>query len=83
MIPRIKSIQPQNGFKLLVVFDEGQQVIYDVNEDIEQIPDFEILKTEPKLFENVQIDQSRTCIYWSDRVDLPSDTILEYGTLLK
>ena len=46
---------------------------------IETIDDFRVLKTEPHLFENLQIDESRTCIYWNDRVDLPSDTLLEYG----
>ncbi len=80
MIPRIKSVEPQEGYRLLVQFDEGQIVIYDVSEDIESLEDFEPLKTEPALFRNFQIDESRTCIYWSDRIDLPSDTILEYGT---
>jgi len=53
-----------------------------VKVDIAQIPDFSVLKTERGLFDNVRIDESRTCIYWSDRVDLPSDTLLEYGSLI-
>lgn len=79
MIPRIKKVTPQSDYKLLIAFDGGETVIYDVMEDILQIPDFTVLKTEYGLFENVQLDESRTCIYWSDRVDLPSDTLLEYG----
>ena len=79
MIPRIKSIQPRENYKLFVVFDSGESIIYDVGEDIAQIPDFSVLKTEYGLFENLQLDESRTCVYWSDRVDLPSDTLLEYG----
>lgn len=79
MIPRIKEIKPQEGYKLRISFDGGEKVIYDVNENILQIPDFSVLKTEHGLFENFQIDESRTCVYWSDRVDLPSDTLLEYG----
>ena len=43
------------------------------------LEDFEPLKTEHGLFENYQLDDSRTCIFWSDRIDLPSDTLLEYG----
>lgn len=27
----------------------------------------------------VIIDKSRTCVYWNDRIDLPSDTLYEYG----
>ena len=79
MIPRIKSIKPQENYKLLIQFDGGETVIYNVLEDIDAIDDFGPLKTERGLFENVQLDDSRTCIYWSDRIDLPSDTLLEYG----
>ena len=80
MIPRIKNLQVKEDYKLLVSFDSGETVIYDVNEDIDSIPDFMILKTEKGLFENVRLDESRTCVYWSDKVDLPSDTLLEYGS---
>ena len=79
MIPRIKSVKPQDNYKLLIQFDGGETVLYNVLEDIDAIDDFGPLKTERGLFENVQLDDSRTCIYWSDRIDLPSDTLLEYG----
>lgn len=79
MIPRINSITPQNDYKLLISFDSGESVLYDVNDDINHIDDFSILRTEEGLFENVRLDESRTCVYWSYRVDLPSDTLLEYG----
>ena len=79
MIPRIKKIEPREGFRLHIVFDGGEEVIYDLNDDISKIPDFSIPKTENGLFENFKMDESRTCVYWSDRVDLPSDTLLEYG----
>ena len=79
MIPRIKTFQPLEGFQLLVSFDDGYLVRYDVAEDIAAIPAFADLKTEYGLFENAQLDSSRTCIYWSDQIDLPSDTIYEYG----
>lgn len=32
---------------------------------------------------DAQLDSSRTCIFWNDRVDLASDTILEYGVVQK
>ncbi len=79
MIPRIKSVKPEDNYKLLIQFDGGETVLYNVLEDIDAIDDFGPLKTERGLFENVQLDDSRTCIYWSDRIDLPSDTLLEYG----
>ena len=80
MIPRIKDIQPLADYKLFVRFDEGKEVVYDVGEDIRSIEAFEDLKAIPGLFENVSLDSSRTCIIWNERIDLPSDTIFEYGT---
>lgn len=80
MIPRIKQITPLKGFKLLVDFDEGRRCVYDVEEDIRQIPDFAELRTLPGLFESATLDSSRTCVVWNDRIDLPSDTIYEYAT---
>ena len=79
MIPRIKGIKTLNNYRLLVEFDNGKRVVYDVKEDIETLADFRVLETEYGLFQNVQLDASRTCIYWNDQVDLASDTVLEYG----
>lgn len=64
---------------LKATFDDGRTVYYDVAEDVASIPDFEPLASVPGLFEQVQLDQSRTCIYWNDRIDLPSDAIYEFG----
>ena len=79
MIPRIKSIEPKADFKLLVDFDEGRRVIYDVADDIQNIEAFKELETLPGLFGNARLDSSRTCRVWNERVDLASDTIYEYG----
>lgn len=78
-IPRIKSIKPLKDYKLHVIFDNGISVIYDVLEDIRTIKEFEILVSQQGLFQNAKLDESRTCVYWNDRIDLASDTILEYG----
>ena len=79
MIPRIKSFNPMKDYQLLVTFDDGRVVLYDVMDDIRSIPAFKDLETEYGLFANAQLDPSRTCIYWNDQTDLPSDTIYEYG----
>ena len=72
MIPKIKDITPLPDFLLRVVFD-------DVKEDMEQIESYRDLRSITGLFNQVQLDQSRTCVFWNDRIDLPSDTIYEYG----
>ncbi|MBR1926762.1 MAG: DUF2442 domain-containing protein [Bacteroidales bacterium] len=79
MIPKIRKVIPEEDFFLFVEFDDGQKVVYDVKNDIKSISDFRSLKSEKGLFQNVQIDSSRTCVFWTDRIDLPSDIILEYG----
>ncbi len=79
MIPRIRSVKPMPNYRLAVTFDDGRAVVYDVSEDIEQIDDFHDLHEIPDLFGQVQLDQSRTCVFWNDRIDLPSDTLYKYG----
>lgn len=79
MIPRIKSVKPLKDCILYVVFDNGRAVYYDVKEDINTIEDFQDLESIKGLFAQVQLDESRTCIFWNDRIDLPSDAIYECG----
>lgn len=79
MIKRIKKIEPLTDFQLAVQFDDGKKVIYDAKEDIETLPGYHLLREIRGLFESVQLDESRTCVYWNDEIDLPSDAIYEYG----
>lgn len=79
MIPRIREVKPLPGYMLNVLFDDGKSVIYDVKEDIEQIPSYRELEEIYGLFNQVQLDKSRTCVYWNENIDLPSDTLCEYG----
>ena len=81
MIPRIKSVQPLKGFLLHVVFDDGKDCIYNVNDDIDTIKEYQDLKTICGLFEQVQLDESRTCVFCNDFIDLPSDAIYEHALI--
>lgn len=78
MFPRIKSVKPLENYLLKVVFDNGKSGIYDVKDDINTIPQYQDLETIEGMFEQVQLDESRTCVFWSDKIDLPSDTIYEF-----
>ena len=78
MIPRINSIKPLPDYKLAVAFDDGKRVTYDVKEDM-NLPGYGLLREVNGLFQQVQLDQSRTCVFWNDEIDLPSDAIYEYG----
>lgn len=79
MIPRIAQIEPRNDCVLYVIFDDGKKVLYDVKDDIRTLPTYQALLTEHGLFQNFQLDASRTCVFWNDEIDLPSDIIYEYG----
>jgi len=78
MIQRISSITPLPDYMLSVTFDDGKHVIYDVKEDM-HLPGYHLLRDVAGLFQQVQLDQSRTCVYWNEDIDLPSDAIYEYG----
>ena len=78
MIPRIRTIVPLPDYLLSVSFDDGKQVVYDVKTDF-NLPGYRLLAEVPGLFKQVQLDQSRTCVYWNDEIDLPSDAIYEFG----
>lgn len=79
MIPRIKYVEPRPNYHLSVEFDDGRKVIYDVNDDINTLPTFAALRNTYGLFKQVQLDSSRTCVFWNDEIDLASDSIYEYG----
>ena len=78
MIPRISSIKALPDCRLFASFDDGKRVIYDVKTDL-NLPGYCALVDIPGLFDQAQLDKSRTCVYWNDEIDLPSDTIYEYG----
>ena len=78
MIPRIKTLCALPDCLLSVSFDDGKQVIYDVKTDLD-LPGYRVLVEVPGLFNQVQLDESRTCVYWNEDIDLPSDAIYEYG----
>lgn len=79
MIPRISHIETLPDLLMRVRFDDGRVVLYDVGEDVKDIPSYAPLATLTGLFSQAKLDQSRTCVYWNDEIDLPSDAIYEYG----
>ena len=78
MIYRIKHLDPLPDYLLSVTFDDGKHVLYDVSDDF-NLPGYSPLRDVPGLYRNVQLDESRTCVYWNADIDLPSDIIYEYG----
>ncbi len=79
MIPRIKKLSALDNYVLFVEFDDGYKVMYNVMDDIKTLPSFRALAEVYGLFQQAQLDTSRTCVYWNDEIDLASDSIYEYG----
>ena len=79
MIQRICSIKALPDYVLSVSFDDGRKVLYDVKDDM-GLPGYSLLREVEGLFQQVQLDRSRTCVFWNDEIDLPSDAIYEFGT---
>ena len=79
MIPKIKLVEPLHNYILKVSFADGKVVLYDVKENIETLPGYDSLKDIKGLWQQVQVDQSRTCVFWNDYIDLASDSIYEFG----
>ncbi len=75
--PRIINVNALQDYCLRISFDDGRTVIYDMKEDIATLPGYDELLH--GLFPYFEVDKSRTCISWSERIDLPSDTLYEYG----
>ena len=67
------------GYNLYAEFDDGRKVTYNLMDDIATLPNSSMLTDIAGLFEQAALDSSRTIVYWNDLVDLPSDTIYEYG----
>lgn len=79
MIIRIKNVRPLDNYILYVEFDDNRCVEYDMNEDINTLPEYDSLRNITGLWQMVKLDESRTCVFWNDKIDLPSDILYEYG----
>lgn len=58
MIHRIKNIRPLPDYMLHVIFD-------DVKDDIQALEGYKDLENITGLFQQAQLDYSRTCVFWN------------------
>jgi hypothetical protein len=66
--PRIRSVRPLSGKRLLVAFDEGTSKLYDCSPLLSSEA-FAPLANEV-LFRNVQADAHGFGVIWNDQIDL-------------
>lgn len=72
---RIRSAETLPDYKIRVTFDDGVEIVYDMNYGIDNWPGYDDLKVIDGLFEQMQLDTSRTYLYWNDYIDIPADVI--------
>ncbi len=77
--PKIKSVEPLEGKRLLVIFQNNIKKIYDCNPLLEE-EIFTPLKDD-SLFRSVKIDQGGYGIIWTDEIDLSESEIWINGAL--
>jgi len=68
VIPRIKSVRPLEGRRLLVTFANGVQKIYDC-QGLLNLDRFQLLKHEA-FFKAVTVDPGGYGVSWNDEMDL-------------
>jgi len=83
MTHRIQCVIPRENFMIEATFFNGDVKCYDVTQLFSIFPQFRILQTVNKLFENVVVDAGGYGITWNDELDLDAETIWEDGVLIE
>ena len=79
MFHKVKHVNALSDFKLSVQFSEGVTKIYNMEVVCSKLPQFNVLKKDARLFEEVVVDQGGYGIVWNDDLDLSCDELWEYG----
>lgn len=82
MFHKIKSVAALQQYKLSIQFVEGVIKIYDLEEIMQAIPEFQILKNNESLYNSVSVDVGGYGIIWSDELDLSCDELWEKGMII-
>lgn len=78
--PKIKTVKPITGFRLLVTFDNNDEKIYDCTPLLTEYP-FTNLKN-IALFKLVTVDAGGYGISWNDEVDLSESELWKNGVAI-
>lgn len=79
MYHKIKSAAPLPDYTLRVCFSDGTAVDYCVAQLFDRIDAFQVFRTIPGLFEQVQVDPGGYGISWNDDLDLDGSELWENG----
>ena len=74
----IADVYPMSNYRLLTIFEGGEQKIYDVKPLFDWKEIFKALK-ENELFYEVYVGDGGYCVVWNDQIDLSSEEIWNRG----
>ena len=80
MFYKVKSVEAEDDYILLVTFQNKVKKRYDIKPLFEKWHVFKDLKNIQGLFENVKVDVGGYGIYWNDDIDLSCNELWENGT---
>lgn len=75
---KVIRVTPLDNLRLLILFENGVQKIFDVNELIKDVPAFELLR-DPALFQQVKVEPGGYGISWTDELDCSECELWEKG----
>lgn len=79
MTHRIIEVKTLERYTITAVFQNGVEKKYDMCQLFSTVPQFDILKTQSGLFEQVRVDVGGYGISWNDELDLSAEEIWENG----
>jgi hypothetical protein len=79
--PKVATVQPLEGKRLLVTFVGGEKKVYGCNRLLDSKP-FQLLKTEA-FFRAVQVDRGGYGISWNDDIDLSEYELWHNGIVVE
>ena len=75
--PKIKYVEPLNGYRLFIIFENGEIKIYSIK-DLLKEPAFSSLQNE-KLFNQAKKEENGYGIVWNDEIDISEYEVWKNG----
>ena len=79
MLHKIKNVEPEAEYILLILFADGTQKKYDIKPLFDKWPKFNDLKNISGLYDLVKVDLGGYGISWNDEIDLSADELYKNG----
>ena len=80
---KIAAVAPLDGFRLLVCFQSGERMLYDMKPLLHRVKDFSPLLSVPGLFRQAVVDPGGFGVSWNDEIDISGSELWANGQLVR